>query len=93
MIKSIADKETKKVWSRQFSKKLPAEIQKRAWAKLSAIHASSSLVSLKIPPSNHLEALKDNLKGFHSIRINDQWRIIFRFVQGDAWDVKITDYH
>ncbi len=93
MIKKITDKETKKVWNRQFSKKLPTEIQKRAWAKLSAIHAASELVSLEIPPSNKLKALGGDLKGFYSIRINDQWRIIFRFDQGDAWDVQITDYH
>jgi proteic killer suppression protein len=57
------------------------------------LHAAAKLEDLKVPPSNRLEKLEGNLKGFHSIRINDQWRLIFRWIEGNAHDVQITDYH
>ncbi|MEO7098643.1 MAG: type II toxin-antitoxin system RelE/ParE family toxin [Luteolibacter sp.] len=69
------------------------EIQERAYHKLVAIHEAVSLENLRHPPSNRLELLKGNLAGFHSIRINKQWRIIFRWEGQDARDVQITDYH
>ena len=93
MIKTFADKQTEKVWNREFSKKLPTDIQKAARRKLIMVHAASVLSDLKIPPKNQLEKLSKDRKGQHSIRINDQWRVCFRFEQGDAYEVEIVDYH
>jgi proteic killer suppression protein len=93
MIKTFADKQTEKVWNREFSKKLPADIQKVARRKLIMVNAASVLSDLKIPPNNQLEKLSKDRKGQHSIRINDQWRVCFRFVKGDAYEVEIVDYH
>ena len=93
MIKTFADKQTEKVWNREFSKKLPTDIQKAARRKLIMVHAASVLSDLKIPPNNQLEKLSKDRKGQHSIRINDQWRVCFRFVKGDAYEVEIVDYH
>ena len=93
MIKTLADKQTEKVWNREFSKKLPTEIQKAARRKLIMVHAASVLSDLKIPPNNQLEKLSKDRKGQHSIRINDQWRVCFRFEKGDAYEVEIVDYH
>ena len=93
MIKTFADKQTEKVWNREFSKKLPTDIQKAARRKLIMVHAASVLSDLKIPPNNQLEKLSKDRKGQHSIRINDQWRVCFRFVKGDAYEVGIVDYH
>jgi toxin HigB-1 len=93
MIKSFRDKETKKIFSRQISNKLPQNIQPTARKKLVIIDAAPDLNDLRIPPGNRLEALKGNRKGQHSIRINDQWRICFKWNDGDAYDVEITDYH
>mgnify|MGYP000092827089 CR=1 FL=1 len=93
MIKTFADKQTEKVWNREFSKKLPADIQKVARRKLIMVNAASVLSDLKIPPNNQLEKLSKDRKGQHSIRINYQWRVCFRFVKGDAYEVEIVDYH
>ena len=93
MIKTFADKQTEKVWNREFSKKLPTDIQKVARRKLIMVHAASVLSDLKIPPQNKLEKLSKDRKGQHSIRINDQWRVCFRFEKGDAYEVEIVDYH
>jgi len=93
MIKTFADKQTEKVWNREFSKKLPTDIQKAARRKLIMVHAASVLSDLKIPPNNQLEKLSKDRKGQQSIRINDQWRVCFRFEQGDAYGVEIVDYH
>lgn len=93
MIKTFADKQTEKVWNREFSKKLPTDIQKAARRKLIMVHAASVLSDLKIPPNSQLEKLSKERKGQHSIRINDQWRVCFRFEQGDAYEVEIVDYH
>ena len=68
-------------------------IERVARRKLLQLQAATELASLRVPPGNHLEALKGNRKGQHSIRINDQWRVCFRFVDGDAFDVHIADYH
>ncbi len=93
MIKSFICKETQKIFERSFSKKLPQDIQLKARQKLLLIDAAAELNDLRIPPGNRLEELKDNRKGQHSIRINDQWRICFVWNAGDAYDVEIVDYH
>jgi proteic killer suppression protein len=93
MIKSFADAETGKVFNLTPSRKLPGKIQTRAKVKLDQLNAASELNHLRVPPSNRLEALKGKRAGQHSIRINDQWRLCFRWVGGNAHEVEITDYH
>ena len=93
MIKSFRDKETEKIINRQFSSKLPQNIQHIARKKLIILDAATKLNDLRIPPGNQLEALKGDRKSQHSIRINDQWRICFKWKAGDAYDVEVTDYH
>lgn len=93
MIKSFADRETERVWNGEFSSKLPNEIQKIARRKLRMINNSQTISDLRIPPANRLEKLKGNLKGMHSISINKQWRIIFKWNINNAEQVKIEDYH
>lgn len=93
MIKSFRCKETEKIWDEDFSKKLPQGIQKRALQKLRMISIAEILEDLKVPPNNHLEALKGDRQGQYSIRINDQFRICFRWLDNQAFDVEIVDYH
>lgn len=93
MIESFADKPTSQVFEGIFSRKLPNDIQARAKMKLTTLHLATELQHLAYPAGNNLEALSGNLKGFHSIRINRQWRIIFRWDNGHAHEVSITDYH
>jgi proteic killer suppression protein len=93
MIKSFRDKETRKVWKREFSKKLPSGIQERAHMKLQQLHAAEDLKDLMIPASNQLEALRGDRKGQYSIRVNQQWRICFTWDAGHASNVEIEDYH
>jgi len=93
MIKSFADKETAKVFRQEYSRKLPTDIQERALMKLQQLHAAEDLRDLAIPVSNQLEALKGDRKGQHSIRVNKQWRICFKWKDGHASDVEIADYH
>lgn len=93
MIKSFADAETEKIWSQQRSRRLPGEIQQRALNKLAMLNHARDLTDLRVPPANRLEALSGNRAGQHSIRINQQWRICFRWKSGDAFDVAIVDYH
>lgn len=93
MIKSFRCKESKKIFGRAFSKKLPPDIQEAARQKIVLLDAATSLNDLRIPPGNRLEELKDDRKGQHSIRINGQWRICFVWKDGDALDVEIVDYH
>lgn len=93
MIKTFADKETESVYKQVFSPKLPTDIQRVALRKLMMINNSESLSDLRVPPANHLEKLEGNRAGQYSIRINDQWRICFRFENGDFLDVGIVDYH
>jgi len=93
MIKSFKCKETEKIFSRTFSKKLPEDIQRAAMKKLWMLNRSVSIDDLKTPPNNKLEALTRDRKGQHSIRINDQWRICFIWKACDAFDVEILDYH
>ena len=93
MIESFKCRETEKIFHRQFSKKLPHNIQKIAFRKLRMLNRSSTAQDLRVPPANKLEALSGNRKGQHSIRINDQWRICFKWQNGNAYDAEILDYH
>lgn len=93
MIKSFKSKETEKIWNEEFSKKLPHDIQKRALQKLRMLNIAAVLDDLKIPPSNHLEALTGDRQGQYSIRINDQYRICFRWFDNCSFEVEIADYH
>ena len=93
MIRSFQGKETERIWEGQRSRVLPGDIQDRALRKLRQLDASRNLDDLRNPPGNRLEPLKGDRKGQWSIRINDQWRICFRWVEGDAHDVEIADYH
>lgn len=93
MIISFGNKETGKIWNGIVSKKLPREIQDVARRKLRMINNSIDINDLRIPPANRLEKLKGDLKEFYSIRINDQWRIIFKWKNRTAFEVEIVDYH
>ena len=93
VIEDFSCKETEKIWNGGRSKRLPGEIQERAFLRLRQLHAAEILEDLRIPPSNRLESLSGDLKGFWSMRINQQWRLVFRWNDGKASDVKITDYH
>lgn len=93
MIKSFRCGETEKIFRREFSRKFPNDIQQRAFMKLNALDAATDIQDLMLPPSNRLEALKGNRKGQWSIRINDQWRICFAWINGNAENVEIRDYH
>lgn len=93
MIKSFNGKQTEKIWNGQVSKKLPFEIQNIARRKLRMIHNAQNINDLRIPPANRLEKLSGNLDEYNSIRINKQWRIIFKWVESNAFDVEIVDYH
>jgi toxin HigB-1 len=93
VIRSFSDAETERIWNQQRSKRLPGDIQQRALNKLAMLSQACDLNDLRIPPANRLEALAGNRKGQFSIRINQQWRICFRWTDGDAHDVEITDYH
>ena len=95
MIRSFKDKETEKIFNQEYSKKLPITIQKVALRKLMMIDAAEKLSDLRIPPANHLEALRGDKDGQWSIRINDQWRIVFVPIDGGRYydDVEIVDYH
>lgn len=93
MIKSVRDKETEKILNRIPSRKLPANIQQVAYRKLRMLNNAASLTDLRSPPGNRLELLHGDRSAQHSIRINQQWRICFTWVDGDAWEVEIVDYH
>lgn len=93
MIKSFGDIETELIWNGTKSKKLPHEIQDIIRRKLRMIHNASDLTDLKIPPANRLQKLKGDLKEYYSIRVNDQWRIVFRWINNDAYEIKVVDYH
>lgn len=95
MIASFKDKESELIWRGRFSKKikLPSQLHNITRRKLRMIAAATTLDALKVPPNNRLEALKGAREGQWSIRINDQWRICFKWKNGSAFDVEITDYH
>jgi len=93
VIQSFGDKETELLFKRQKTTKLPPDLLQRARNKLLIIHAATNETDLNIPPGNRFEKLKGDKKGLCSIRINDQWRVIFKWTAGNAYDVSITDYH
>lgn len=93
MIKTFASKETEKLFQREASRVLPTNIQRKARQKLEILDAAEKMGGLKIPPGNRLEKLSGDRAGQHSIRINQQWRICFRWKDGDCYDVEIVDYH
>ena len=92
MIRSFGDKDTEALFADRFVRRFQG-IARRAKRKLEAVNAASRLEDLKVPPSNRLEKLRGELKDFHSIRVNDQWRIIFKWGARDAQEVQIVDYH
>jgi proteic killer suppression protein len=93
MVKTFGDKETEKIFNREFSRKLPPTLQRAARQKLEVLNAAEALQDLRVLPSNHLEKLAGKRKGQHSIRINDPWRICFVWKGTDAYQVEIVDYH
>jgi toxin HigB-1 len=93
VIRSFACSETERLFNDESSRRLPQQIQRVARRKLLVLHQARSLNDLRVPYGNHLEALKDDRKGQRSIRVNDQWRIYFRWQGEDAFDVEIVDYH
>jgi proteic killer suppression protein len=93
MIRSFSCNETERFFTTGKTRRFPPDIQNRAVKRLTQLNAATKIDDLKMPPSNHLEALKGDRSGEWSIRINDQWRICFRFEGGDAFDVAIRDYH
>jgi proteic killer suppression protein len=93
MIRSFRDRETERVFRRDRTRKLAPDVQRTAQRKLAVLDAAESLQDLRVPPGNRLEKLSGDREGQHSIRINNQWRICFRWRDGDATDVEIVDYH
>lgn len=93
MIRSFKSKEAEKIWSGNISRKLPSDIQPIARRKLRMLNNAIEIKDLRIPPANRLEALKGERKGQYSIRINQQWRICFKWKNGDVLDIEIVDYH
>ncbi|MFQ5757680.1 MAG: type II toxin-antitoxin system RelE/ParE family toxin [Acidiferrobacterales bacterium] len=93
MIKTFADRHTQRLYATGRSRRFPPDIWQRAGRKLEYLDLATGLADLKVPPSNRLHALTHDRKGQYSISINDQWRICFRFDDGDAYDVEVCDYH
>jgi proteic killer suppression protein len=93
MIASFRDKETERLWQSGRSRRLPADLQLRAFKKLAILNAALTLDNLKVPPGIQLEALRGNRAGQHSIRINDQYRVCFVWRDGNAFEAEIVDYH
>ena len=93
MLRSFADKATESFYVTGKSRRFPDDIHRRAAMRLTQLNAATRVEDLRLPPSNRLEALRDDRHGQWSIRINNQWRICFRFDDGDAFDVEIVDYH
>jgi len=93
MIKSFRDKQTEQIFARQFSRRFPQNLHRIAWRKLTMLDAAEQLSDLRVPPGNQLEKLSGDRAGKYSIRINDQWRVCFRWKDGNVYDVEITDYH
>ncbi len=93
MIQGFLCKETEALFNRNFTRKVPVDIQRTALRKLIILDSAESLIDLKVPPSNRLEKLLGDRKGQYSIRINERWRICFKWFHQDAYDVEIIDYH
>jgi toxin HigB-1 len=93
VIKSFADRRTQELYLTGTAKRFPADVAARAARKLEYVDLATRLEDLRVPPGNRLHALKDDRKGQYAIAVNSQWRICFRFVNGDAYDVEVCDYH
>ena len=93
MIRTFFDREAERIWNSERSRKLPPDIQQTARRKLRLLHRAKQIDALRVPPGNRLERLKGDREGRYSVRINDQWRITFRWSDGGADDVRIEDYH
>ena len=93
MIRSFRDRDTQRIFERQFVRKLPREVHRAAWNKLALLDAADTLSDLRVPPGNRSEKLGGDREGQYSIRMNDQWRICFEWRGGDAYEVEIVDYH
>jgi proteic killer suppression protein len=93
MIAGFRDSETKRLWLSGKSRRLPPDLCLRAFKKLAILNAAVALDNLKVPPGNQLEALRADRAGQHSIRINDQYRVCFKWHNGNAFDVEVVDYH
>ena len=93
MIKTFADRRPRDLFLSGSAKRFPADVAPRAARELEYVDLATSLDDLRVPPGNRLHALKQDRKGQHAISINDQWRICFRFVDGDAFEVEVCDYH
>jgi toxin HigB-1 len=93
VIKTFADRDTARLFDRERVRHYPADLHRVMLRKLVALDAAESLDDLRVPPGNRLEKLRGDRIGQHSIRVNDQWRICFRWSQGDAFDVELVDYH
>jgi len=93
MIVSFGDRRTERLYDGERVKGFPAELLKVAWRKLDMLNRAHTLEDLRIPPANHLEGLKGDLMGFHSIRVNDRWRLVFLWHGGNAQAVRLMDYH
>ena len=93
MLQSFADKDTERVWNHERLRKFHSDLQRVALRKLAILDAAESLSDLRIPPGNRLEKLSGNRSGQHSIRVNDQWRICFRWTKAGPEEISITDYH
>lgn len=93
MIKTFADRQTEELFRTGKAKRVPADVARRALRKLEAVHAAARLADLRVPPGNRLHGLRGDRAGQHAIAVNEQWRICFRFENGDAYDVEFCDYH
>lgn len=93
VIKSFANREAEAIFNGEFSRKFGRAVSKIGRRKLAMVDAAANITDLRVPPNNRLESLKGKRKGQHSIRINDQFRVCFRWKNGDAYDVEIVDYH
>lgn len=93
MIKTFADRRTQQLYETGRAKRIPSDVAQRAARKLEYVDLATRLEDLKVPPGNRLHALEGDRKGQHAIRVNDQWRICFQFIDGDAYDVEFCDYH
>jgi len=93
VIKTFADQRTKDLYDHGRARRFPADVAARAARKLEYVDLAVRIDDLKVPPGNRLHALGGDRKGQHAISINDQWRVCFRFVDGDAYDVEVCDYH
>jgi len=93
VIKTFADAQTEELFRTGKAKKVPAYVARRVLRKLEAVHAAHQITDLRVPPGNRLHTLRGDRDGQYAIAVNDQWRICFRFVDGDAYDVEFCDYH